>query len=156
MADVVLLAAFLSLVKIFNANFLAATRLLFALGRKGMMPPALALVHSRCGTPHVAVVAMALLTAGASFFGDAVLVPITEVGSLAIGVGWLSACVAFLRRTPGGPGRAMAWAGALVSLAIVAMKIVPGVPGSFSRTEWLALLAWAALGGACWRARHRS
>ena len=31
-------------------------------------------------------------------FGDAILVPVTEVGSLAVGVGWLSACAAYIAR----------------------------------------------------------
>ena len=152
-AQVVLLAAFLSLIKIFNANFLAATRLVFALGRKGMAPRRLACIHARFGTPHVAVLAVATLTLGASLFGDAVLVPVTEVGSLAIGLGWLSACVCFLLRLPAGPGRLTAIAGAIVSLAIVAMKVVPGVPGSFDRTEWLALLCWVGIGWLCWLGR---
>jgi len=154
-AELVLLAALLSLVKIFNANFLAATRLLFAMGRRGLVVPALCSVHPRFGTPDIAVFLMAALTAGALLLGDAVLVPVAEVGSLSIGVGWLSACAAFLRRAPAGtPGRRTAWAGALVSLAIVMMKVVPGVPGSFTRTEWILLGGWSAVGLALWRARQ--
>jgi hypothetical protein len=129
-ADLVLFAAFVSLVKIFNANFLASTRLLFALGRRGLVHPALAAVHERHGTPHVAVALMAALTIVAALLGDALLIPITEVGSLASGAGWLSACAAFLLRSPAGAaGRRTAWAGALV-LAIVCMKVVPGIPGA--------------------------
>ena len=39
----------------------------------------------------------------------------------------------------------MAWLGAAVSVAIVLMKVVPGVPGSFTRAEWIAFAAWSAL-----------
>lgn len=155
LANLVLGAALLSLVKIFNANFLAATRLVFALGRRGLVHRALGSIHPRFGTPHAAVALMMILTAAASLLGDAVLVPVTEVGSLAVGVGWLSACAAYLRRSsPGGPGRLTALAGTLVSLTIVLMKIVPGVPGSFTRTEWMAFAAWSALGLLFWRARR--
>lgn len=155
MANFILFAALLALIKIFNANFLAATRLLFALGRRGHVHPVLAAVHRRFGSPHVAVGLMTAFTAGASLLGDSVLIPVTDVGSLAVGIGWLSACVAWLRRTTGvGPGRLAAWAGALVSAAIVLMKVVPAVPGSFSRTEWIAVAAWAALGLLLWRARR--
>ena len=96
---------------------------------------------------------MAALTIAAAMFGDAILVPVTEVGSLAVGVGWLSACVAYLlrRRTatrqPGESEPAtMAWIGAAVSVAIVLMKIVPGVPGSFTSAEWIAFGGWSAFG----------
>ena len=36
--------------------------------------------------------------------------------------------------------------GALVGLAMVLMKLVPPVPGHFSKWEWLALLLWIILG----------
>jgi len=42
---------------------------------------------------------MAILTGVSAFMGDALLVPVSEVGSLAVGVGWLSACVAYLARS---------------------------------------------------------
>jgi amino acid transporter len=153
-ADLVLFAAFVSLVKIFNANFLASTRLLFALGRRGLVHPSLGAVHDRHGTPHVAVALMAALTVVAALLGDALLIPITEVGSLASGAGWLSACAAFLLRAPkGAAGRRTAWAGALVGLAIVCMKVVPGVPGSFTLFEWMVVGGWAALGWTFWALR---
>jgi hypothetical protein len=47
----------------------------------------------------------------------------------------------------------MAWFGALVSVLIIAMKVVPGVPGSFTHAEWIAFIAWTALGLLFWRLR---
>lgn len=156
-ANVILLGAFLSLVKVWNGNFLAATRLAFAIGRRGLVHPALGRVHPAYGTPTVAIALMTAVTVAATFLGDAVLVPVSEVGSLAAGVGWLSACVSYLRRgTPGAAGRAAAAVGAAVSLAIVAMKVVPGIPGSFTYAEWIALAAWSGLGLAFWLARRAS
>ncbi len=90
-AQLILLGAFLSLLKIFNGNFVAATRMLYAIGRRNLVHPSLGRVHARHGTPVVAIALMAVLTMAAAMFGDAILVPITEVGSLAVGVGWLSA-----------------------------------------------------------------
>ncbi len=157
-ARLIVFAAFLSLLKIFNGNFVAATRLLFGLGRRGLVHPALARVHPLRATPTAAIILMAVLTAGSSFLGDALLVPITEVGSLAVGVGWFSTCAAFLLRRRGSAavsGRAAAWSGALVSLAIVAMKALPGVPGSFTRAEWVAFGLWSGIGLALWLSRRR-
>jgi amino acid transporter len=158
MAQLVLFAAFLSLLKIFNGNFVAATRLMLAVGRRNLVHPSLGRVHETHGTPTVAIILLGTLTALASCLGDAVLVPITEVGSLAVGIGWLSACVAFLARTHNEPGlpRVMAGVGALVSAAIVLMKIAPQVPGSFGVVEWIAFVAWMSLGAGFWLARRRS
>jgi len=164
-AQLILFGAFLSLLKIFNGNFVAATRMLYAIGRRNLVHPALAQVHASYGTPVAAVLLMGALTMAASVFGDAILVPISEVGSLAVGVGWLSTCAAFLasrtdprsasrsdERSAAGP---MAVLGATVSVAIILMKIVPGVPGSFTRAEWIAFAAWSGLGLFFWLLRRR-
>ena len=151
-ARLILFAAFLSLFKVMNGNFMAATRMLFALGRRGLVHPSLAAVHPRYETPRVAIVLMAVLTASAAFLGDALLVPVTEVGSLAAGVGWCAACAALVRRGDRA-GMGLAIAGMLVSLAIVVMKVIPGIPGSFTTSEWIAFAAWCALGAAFWMRR---
>ena len=109
-AQLILFGAFLSLLKIFNGNFVASTRMLYAIGRRNLVHPSLGHVHPVHGTPDVAIALMALLTVAAAMFGDAILVPITEVGSLAVGVGWLSACVAYLAAArQRGACSAMAW-----------------------------------------------
>jgi amino acid transporter len=148
-ARLILAGALLSLFKIFNGNLVAATRLLYALGRRGLVHPSLGTVNERFGSPSIAILLVTALTAAASFFGDALLVPITEVGSAVSAVGWCAACLAFIalsRRTPDPRGTALAWAGAIVSVAIVLMKLIPAVPGSFGWAEWVALAGWGGLG----------
>jgi amino acid transporter len=154
-ANLILFAAMLSLVKIFNGNFVAATRMLYGIGRRGLVHRSLARVHPRSGTPYAAIALMAAITAVSAFLGDALLVPVTEVGSLAVGVGWLSTCIAFLVRHARAEGRAAAAFGAAVSAAVVLMKTVPAVPGSFTAPDWIAFACWSALGAAFWLARPR-
>src|SRR3954467_9919020 len=101
-AQLILFGAFLSLLKIFNGNFVAATRMLYAIGRRNLVHPSLGRIHASFGTPVVAIALMGLLTIAASVFGDAILVPISEVGSLAVGIGWLATCAAYLARRCGG------------------------------------------------------
>ena len=154
-AQLILFGAFLSLLKIFNGNFVASTRMLYAIGRRNLVHPSLGHVHQVHGTPDVAIALMAVLTVAAAMFGDAILVPVTEVGSLSVGVGWLSACVAYLARRKGESG-SMAWIGAGVSIGIILMKVVPVVPGSFTAAEWVAFAGWSALGLCFWLARPRT
>ena len=148
-ARLILAGALLSLFKIFNGNLVAATRLLYALGRRGLVHPSIATVDTRFGTPSVAILLVTLLTAAAAFLGDALLVPITEVGSAVSGIGWCAACLAFIalaRRTGDRRGTLVATAGAVVSASIVLMKVIPAVPGSFGAPEWIALGGWCLLG----------
>lgn len=147
-ARLILFAAFLSLFKVFNGNFVAATRLVFALGRRRLVHPGLGGLHARFGTPTAAIGLVALFTAAGAVLGDAVLIPITEVGSLAAGAGWCAACLSFVARhgPARGAGVSLAWLGVAVSAGVVLMKVIPAVPGSFTTVEWAALLGWCGLG----------
>jgi basic amino acid/polyamine antiporter, APA family len=150
--SVILAAALLSLFKVFNGNFVAASRLLFAIGRRGLVDRRLGYVHSRNQTPSIAVVCIGLATGACMFLGDAILIPISEVGSVASAIGWLAACAAYYRMGPAPNERFVAAVGSTVGMLMILMKIVPGVPGHFTAYEWLALGIWILLGvGLGWR-----
>ncbi len=144
--SIILAAALLSLFKVFNGNFIAASRLFFAMGRRGLVDGRVAQVHPQNQTPSVAVICVGLATAACMFLGDAILVPITEVGSVASAAGWLAACAAYYRMGPAPRERFVAAVGVTVGLLMILIKVVPGIPGHFSGYEWLALGVWVALG----------
>jgi amino acid transporter len=145
--NVILAAALLSLGKVFNGNFVAATRLLFAMARRGLVSARFAAVHAAYQTPAAAVVAVGVGTALASLLGSNILVPISEVGSFAAGFGWMMACAAYFAMRPAAVDRALAALGALVGASLVMMKLLPAVPGHFSRWEFVTLALWILLGG---------
>jgi APA family basic amino acid/polyamine antiporter len=142
----ILAAALLSLFKCFNGNFVASTRLLFAMGRRALLDPRVAAVHPANQTPATAVLAVGIATALCMFLGDAILVPVSEVGSVASATGWLAACAAYYAMGPPPRQRIVAALGVAVGLVMILMKIVPAIPGHFSVYEWLALAIWIALG----------
>jgi basic amino acid/polyamine antiporter, APA family len=152
--NIILAAALLSLFKCFNGNFVAASRLFFALGRRGMVSSRIGVIHAEHQTPSTAVLCVGLATAACMLLGDAILVPITEVGSVACAIGWAATCAAFLalasKRTAeihfSSSERAISAFGLLVAVAMALMKIVPLVPGHFTIYEWIALDVWIALG----------
>ncbi len=144
--QVILAAAILSLVKCFNGNFVAASRLLFALGRRGLVDSRLAWVHPARQTPATAVIAVGTATAVCMLLGQAILVPISEVGSVACAIGWTAACIAYFCMKPGSGARGIAALGAVIGALLVAMKILPFVPGHFDHSEWIALALWCLLG----------
>jgi amino acid transporter len=153
--NIILAAALLSLFKCFNGNFVAASRLFFALGRRGMISPRAGTVHARFQTPSLAVLCVGIASVVCMLLGDAILVPVTEVGSVACAVGWAAACAACLALPRSRPDLVRLSAiqktavtfGLLVAVILILMKIVPAVPGHFTVYEWLALAIWIALGG---------
>jgi amino acid transporter len=149
--SVILCAALLSLFKVFNGNFVAASRLLFALGRRGMVEPRLGQVHPSNQTPAIAVVWVGIATAAIMLAGEAILVPITEVGSVASALGWMAACASYYRMRPLPLRRVVAVVGVLVAIGMVLMKALPFIPGHFSVYEWIAFGAWVVLGWALHR-----
>jgi|SRR5438477_1549732 len=154
---VILAAAFLSLFKVFNGNLVAASRLLFAMGRRGLVDRRVAVVHARNQTPSVAVVCVGIATAACMFIGDAILVPISEVGSVASAAGWLAACAAYYRMAPAARERLVAAVGVALCVCMILMKIVPAIPGHFNKYQWLALAIWGLIGaGLGWRERALS
>ena len=144
--DLIMASALVALLQAFNANVVASSRLLFAMGRRKLLDQRMARVHPRNQTPSAAIITVGVATALAMLLGEAGLVPILEVGALASAVGWMSACAAYWRMQPDLLGRAAAAFGLLVTALMVLVKIVPLVPGHFTRYEWIALAVWAAIG----------
>ncbi len=139
-----LFGAILSLLKVFNGMFLGSTRLLYAMGRRGLLASSLGTVDAHCHTPNVAIALVGTITLLATFLGRAVLGPIAQVGSLAGALGWLAACLALCCGAGGATRRrerALGLCGAVISLALV---IVAG--WSFAWYHWLAITTWGALG----------
>jgi hypothetical protein len=58
----------------------------------------------------------------------------------------MSACASYFLMKPSLLDRAAAAFGILVTSAMILVKILPLVPGHFSRYEWLALAIWGILG----------
>ena len=153
-ARLILGISLVALLQVYNGNFVASTRLLFAFGRRGTIPGVFAAVHVEHLTPTVAILGVIAATLVGLLAGDALLVPVTEVGSMASAFGWLATCVSFYIVEKGMRLRAVAALGIAVSLLLVLMKWVPAIPGHFSLAEWVSLGAWLALGLLLrWRSR---
>jgi basic amino acid/polyamine antiporter, APA family len=142
----ILVMALFGLFQCFNGNFVASSRMLFAFGRREMIPGAFGTVHQKFLTPSVAVLGIAAGTLGAQLLGDALLVPVTEVGSMASALGWFATCFSFWMVEKKAAMRMVTALGILVSLLLVLMKVLPVFPGHFSPAEWIALGIWIALG----------
>jgi APA family basic amino acid/polyamine antiporter len=144
--QLILIMALFGLFQCFNGNFAASTRLLFAYARRRTIAPQFAFIHPKFATPSVAVLGITAGTLICLFLGDSILVPVTEVGSMASALGWLAACVSFWFVAPQLRLRLITTLAIGVSLLLLLMKLLPIFPGHFTPAEWIALVVWLILG----------
>ncbi len=144
--SLILVMALFGLFQCFNGNFVASSRLLFAFGRRGTIPPRFGRVHERFLTPSVAVLGITGGTLAGLLLGDALLVPVTEVGSMASALGWFAACLSFWMVEKRVSLRIVTGLGIFISLLLFLMKVFPVFPGHFSPAEWVAFGIWVGLG----------
>ncbi len=156
LARIILAISLVALLQVYNGNFVASTRLLFAFGRRGTIPPAFSAVHTRYLTPTVAIAAASAATFMALLLGDAILVPVTEVGSMTCACGWFAACVSLFMVEKSLRVRAVSLLGAAIAGCLLLMKILPVVPGHFSPQEWIALGIWVTAGTVLHRWKGKS
>ncbi|HXY24402.1 MAG TPA: APC family permease [Candidatus Acidoferrum sp.] len=142
----ILVMAMFGLFQCFNGNFVASSRMLFAFGRRRMIPASFGTVHVEFLTPSVAVLGITAGTLCGLLLGDALLVPVTEVGSMASALGWFAACLSFWVVEKRPFARLMTGFGIAVSLMLFLMKLLPIFPGHFSQAEWIAFGLWLLLG----------
>jgi len=142
----ILAMALFGLFQCFNGNFVASSRLLFAYGRRRTIHPRFGTVHEKFLTPSTAVLGITTGTLAGLLLGDALLVPVTEVGSMASALGWFAACLSFWMVEKRATIRIVTGLGIAVSLLLFLMKVLPVFPGHFSPAEWIALGIWVGLG----------
>ena len=163
LARVVLLAGLLGLLTTWNAVFIAASRILFAMGRGKIIVPLFGKAHPFYLTPFAAILFVGVVGFLGSFLGRNILVPMVNAGGACIALAFFSTCLGVFRlkqcqphvarpfRVPGGR-----FTIALASLCSFCMMVVAVYlpwadnKGSFP-VEWGFLLGWMGLGMLFWR-----
>ncbi|MFI5230767.1 MAG: APC family permease, partial [Gemmatimonadales bacterium] len=139
---------------------LAVPRMLFAFARDGYLPGALARVHDRFSTPHVAIVAQAaivIVLATTGTFEE--LAIIANVATLVV---YAACCVAVLalRRVESATGARTDDAGFRAPLGgaipVLALASIVWLLTSLTRMEWLSLAAIAAVASVIYAASSRA
>ncbi len=156
---ILLIATAVSLVKAWNGVFMMAVRLTVAMARAGYIPPALARLQPRVGSPAAALALIAALNIGGIFLGKAAIEPITDMCAMVLTLTYVMCCLTVLRlRSRGGAepfrlpgGSAFAWIGLCGS---VAMTVVAFLAPFWQRgglpMEWQLLGVWGLVGCAVW------
>lgn len=148
----------LGIVTSWNAFFVGASRLLFAMARGGMLPAIFARLHPRYESPVAVIVLLTAISAIAPFFGRQVLVWLVDAGGLATVLAYFLVTVSFLRlrarhpdleRPYRTPAPKLTGTLALAATLLFILLYLPGSPSALIwPQEWLIVLIWAALGAA--------
>ncbi len=152
-----------------NGFFTAASRVLFTLGRAGLLHGKLGELKKADGTPRNAVVAVCAVCLITPWFGRAALTWIVDMSSVGIAVAYFYTCYCAwkIARTGFVPGMAnpiepnklyeyCALAGCILSAGFLALLFLPGSPGRLGAAPLIALIAWIAIGALTWTLRgHR-
>ncbi len=153
-AKLVLITALLGLISTLNGLYIASTRLIFAMGRGGLLPHWFARVHPVHHTPMNAILFVGAISLFGPFIGKAAMSPIVNSASLAFTSVFTVTCLAAirLRRTapsmirPYKVSKTTLYAGAVVSALLVCLMIFPQSPGQLSTLEFTAIGIWMLLG----------
>jgi APA family basic amino acid/polyamine antiporter len=152
--QLVLLAALLGLVSTLNGFYIASSRLLFSLGRAGLLPHWFAKLHGKHQTPSNAILFVGGISLLGPFVGQSALVPIVNSGSLTFALSLLMTCLATISLRKSHPdmprpyraGAVTIYAGAAVSALVVSLMIIPGSPGLLAPKEFLIIAGWMLFG----------
>lgn len=137
-----------------NGFYMSSSRLLFGMARARMMPKFFAYIHPVHKTPSKGIIFVMCVCSIAPFFGREVLNWVVDMAAVGTGVGYFFTCAgAYMVLTKGLRPKsdddispAMAAAGAIVSLVVIALQVIPGMPAFLSLPCWGALGVWIVMG----------
>jgi len=167
-ASMVLATALLGLLGTWNAVFIAASRVLFSLGRAQIIHPAFARLHPVHRTPTIAIAFVAVVGALGVLLGRTAIATIVNVGASCFGLVFFLTClgvVTMRRRSPGHDrpyrvpgGTVTASVAAFVSLLVFCVSIyAPYASASHSiPLEWILFAGWGLLGIVFWTVARRT
>ena len=162
-AKLVLIAALLGLISTLNGIFMAATRLLFAQGRGGLLPHWFSKLHPVHHTPQNAILFVGAIAVLGPFFGKAGLTHIVNSNSLVFSMVLLITALATLRlrkiapdlKRPYRIARYTIWLAIAVGIFLVGLMTIPGSPGQMGHAEFITVGLWMLMGLTFYYLRRR-
>ncbi len=153
-AKLVIFAALLGLVSTLNGMYVASSRLLFSLGRGGMLPRWFAGVHPVHHTPQNALLFVGVISLVGPFVGKFALSPIVNTSSFVFTVALAVTCAASIRlrktakdlKRPYRAPTSALYAGAVISVLLLLLMILPQSPGQLGNLEFFIVAVWVVAG----------
>jgi amino acid transporter len=153
-AKLVLFCALLGLISTLNGVYIASSRLLFSMGRGGMLPHWFAGVHPVHHTPQNALMFVGIISLIGPFVGKLALIPIVNTSSFSFTLAMTVTCMSTLRLRSSYPDldrpyRAAVlaiYAGIATAIALLLLMLTPGSPGRLGNFELAIVVFWVTIG----------
>ncbi len=136
---------------------MGGSRAIYSMAEAGMLPKFLAKIHPKYKTPTNAIVLIGLVSSIAPFFGEKMLVWLSNAGGFGILISYLLVSISFLVLRKKEPDmerpykvRHPKFVGTMAIVLCIGMLLMfmPGLPSGLSWPyEWGIILAWFLLGG---------
>ncbi len=161
---IVLVAGLFGIITVGNAASIAATRLLFAMGRARMITPAFTRLHPSFRSPVVAIVFVTAFGMLGNFLGRGGIAPIVNVGSAAAAFAYLVTSLSVWRlrhiepdqprpyRMPAGVAISFLAAAGSIFLLFSSLRQHWIDGGRGFPLEWVVIVVWGVVGALMWRA----
>ncbi|MFC7344259.1 APC family permease [Saccharopolyspora griseoalba] len=157
-----------------NGFYVAASRLMFSMGRARILPSFFGRVHPRFNTPAAGIIFTAVVCLITPWFGRQALLWIVDMSAAGVAIAYTYTCVVAYRlfqwrstgaaataRIPTTPAVApvkkfLSLLGTLLGITFLGLLLLPISPAALSLPSWVALIAWTVLGVAFYLVRART
>lgn len=141
-----------------NGFYTSTSRLLFAMGRAGVLPAVFSKLHPKYNTPYFAIAFSCALALIAPWFGRQALLWIVDMSSTGVAIAYAYTCFAAFKlykwsesndveaRFVSPYKKVVALLGTVISIGFLSLLLIPGAPGFLKTPSWIALLVWVAVG----------
>lgn len=137
-----------------NGFLMSASRLLFSMGRSGIMPKVFSKLHPVYKTPYVAIIFLVALTLIAPWLGRTALTWIVDMSSTGVSVAYLITCLSAAKlfsynkasNTYAPIYKTFAIIGSIFAAIFLGLLLIPGSPAALSVPSYIALAGWLILG----------
>lgn len=154
--NIIIFGGILGIFSSWNGFMVAATRIIFAMGRAKMIAPVFGKLHPKYKTPSAAILLVGFICSVAPLFGEEALIWLVNVSSFEAVLSYLSISIAFIvirKKEPGLDrpyffrfGKPLAYC-VIISLVLLLIMYSPIGLGLLKWPyEWLIIFIWIVIG----------
>lgn len=162
-----IVAASLGVIGVYNAVFFGATRLIYAMGEYGLVPKSFTKVHPKYKSPVIAIIFVSVVASTILFLGQSFFVPLIDVAAVSYIILWGSTLASVLKlrakypdlerpvKYPG--GKSLMYTGLFFAFLLLVAMLLPQSPASLAwPVEYILLLVLLVLGAVLYVFRDKT
>src|SRR5699024_3266389 len=137
-----------------NGFLMSSSRLLFSMGRSGIMSSVFSKLHNKFKTRYISIIFLVVVTLIAPWLGRTALTWIVDMSSTGVSIAYFITCLSAARlfsydktsNTYGPVYKTFAIIGTVVSFVFLLLLLIPVSPAGLSMPSYIALFGWLIIG----------